>query len=47
MAGFEIELLKRSFGVLLPMLLRLVGVQKLRGRADLDAVVTALTGLGL
>ena len=46
-SGFEIELLERSFGVLLPMLLRLVRVQRLRGRADLDAVVTALTRLGL
>ena len=46
-ATFEIELLKRSFGTLLPALLRLVGVQRLLGRADLDALVTALTGLGL
>jgi hypothetical protein len=46
-AAFEIALLERAFGALLPMLLRLVGVQKLQGRADLDALVSNLVGLGL
>ena len=46
-AAFEIALLERAFGALLPMLLRLVGVQKLQGRAHLDALVASLTGLGL
>jgi hypothetical protein len=46
-AAFEIALLERAFGALLPMLLRLVGVQKLKGRADLDRLVSNLVGLGL
>ena len=46
-AAFEIEMLERSFGAMLPMLLRFVGAQRLRGRADLDRLVTSLTGLGL
>jgi hypothetical protein len=46
-AAFEIALLERAFGALLPMLLRLVGVQKLQGRADLDRLVSNLVGLGL
>ena len=46
-AAFEIELLDRAFGALLPMLLRLVGVSKLQGRADMDTLVSHLFGLGL
>jgi hypothetical protein len=46
-AAFEINLLERAFGALLPALLRLVGVSKLHGRADLDTLAAALTGLGL
>lgn len=46
-AAFEIVLLERAFGTLLPALLRLVGVQKVRGRADLDTLVGHLVGLGL
>ena len=46
-AAFEIELLEKSLGALLPVLLRLVGVQRLGGRADLDTLVASLTGLGL
>lgn len=46
-ASFEIELLERSFGTLLPVLLRLAGVPKLRSRADLDQLVGRLVGLGL
>ena len=42
-AAFEIALLERAFGALL----RLVGVQKLWGRADLDTLVRYLVGLGL
>jgi len=42
--AFEIELLERAFGpALLPALLRLAGVPKLRGRADLNALAAALT----
>ena len=46
-APFEIEMLERAFGALLPTLLRSVGVQKLQNRADLDTLVTSLTRLGL
>ena len=46
-AAFEIALLKRAFGALLPVVLRLVGVSKLQGRADLDILVSHLVGLGL
>ena len=45
--AFEIALLERAFGALLPVVLRLVGVPKLQGRADLDALVASLTSLGL
>ena len=46
-AAFEITLLERVFGALLPMLLRLAGVQQLQGRTDLDTLVGSLSGLGL
>jgi hypothetical protein len=46
-AAFEIALMERAFGALLPLLLRLVGVSKLQGRADLDTLVSHLVGLGL
>ena len=46
-AAFEITLLERAFGALLPVVLRLVGVPKLQGRADLDTLVSHLVGLGL
>ena len=46
-ASFEIELLEQAFGVLLPMLLRFVGVSKLGGRADLDSLVSSLIKSGL
>ena len=46
-AAFEIALLERAFGALLPMLLRLVGVPKLQGRTDLDTLVRRLVRLGL
>ncbi len=45
--GFEIELLERAFGASLPTLLHVTGVPKPQTRADLDALVTALSGLGL
>ena len=46
-AAFEIALLKRAFGALLPVVLRLVGIPKLQGRVDLDTLVSHLVGLGL
>ncbi len=46
-AAFEIALMERAFGALLPMLLRLVGVSKLQGRADLDTLVSHVVGVGL
>ena len=46
-ATFEIALMEQAFGALLPVLLRLVGLTKLRGRADLDTFVGHLVGLGL
>ena len=46
-AAFEIALMKRAFGALLPVVLRLVGVPNLQSRADLDTFVGRLVGLGL
>ena len=45
--AFEIALLERAFGALLPVMLRMVGVPKLQGRADLDTLVSRLVGMGL
>ncbi len=46
-AAFEIRLLRKTFGLFLPMLLRLAGLNKLEDRADLDTIVAQLSGLGL
>ena len=47
-AGLEISLLREALGpALLPVLLRLAGVGKLRGRADLDRIVGLIAGTGL
>ena len=46
-AAFEITLLERAFGALMPVLLRMVGIPGLRGRTDLDALAASLTSLGL
>jgi hypothetical protein len=45
--AFEIALLERAFGAFLPMLRRLCGLPALRNRADLNALVTRLGGMGL
>ncbi len=44
---FEIALLKETVGGFLPFVLPLVGLKQLETRADLDAVVARLIGLGL
>ena len=46
-AAFEIALLKRALGPMLPVALGLCRVRQLEGRADLDVLANALTGLGL
>ena len=46
-AAFEIALMERAFGPLLPIVLPLVGVPKLQTRADLDTFVAHLVRLGL
>lgn len=46
-AAFEIALLKRALGPMLPVVLVLCRVRQLEGRADLDALVSVLTGLRL
>jgi len=44
---FETSLLKETLGGLLPLLLTILGLQKLETRADMDALASRLIGLGL
>ena len=44
---FEVGLLKKSLGTLMPLLLPIIGLKKLEIRADLDALAAKLAGLGL
>ena len=46
-AKLEIFCLERTFGPLLPQILKLLRLNKLRGRQDLDALANTLLGLGL
>ena len=46
-AAFEITLLRRALGPALPVALGLRRVRQLEGRDDLNALVNALTSLGL
>ncbi|UCG49022.1 MAG: M28 family peptidase [Phycisphaerales bacterium] len=46
-ADFEIGCLKRACGVLLPGLLKMLEVEKLQSRSDIDAVVHRLLAMGL
>lgn len=46
-AKLEIQSLKRTFGPALPLVLRSLGLERLNGRGDLDALANALLGLGL
>jgi len=46
-ADFEIRRIKNSCGLLLPFVLKLLGVEKLQSRADIDAIAARLLGMGL